>query len=149
MYLRDYRDIIGGTVLMLIGTSATLYALFYLEMGTVFVMGPGMFPAAIGFILALFGVAILLPALFRPGDLPDSDFRSLAAITAAILVFAVMIRPFGLIPAVIALTLVSSRADSELSPLGTLFLAAVLSLGATLIFRIGLGVPIAIVAWPW
>lgn len=149
MLARDYRDIVGGAALILFGGFAALHAIFFMRMGTFSQMGPGMFPAGVGCIIALLGAAILLPALFRRGVAADIDLRSGAAVIAGMLAFATMVAPFGIVPAVLALTLIASRADSKLSPLGTLVVAATLSAGAALIFRVGLGVPVAIVAWPW
>lgn len=149
MHSRNYQDILGGAVLILIGAAAAIYALATLRIGTISQMGPGMFPAAIGGILAVFGLAILIPALFRPGEMLRMDVRSFTAILVSILAFAAMVRPFGMVPAIAVLTLIASRADSRLSPLGTALVAAGLCLCAILIFRIGLSVPIAIIAWPW
>lgn len=60
-----------------------------------------------------------------------------------------MVRPFGVVPAVIAMTWVASRADKEFSHFGAIVLAVILAILAALIFPIGLGVLIPIVAWPW
>lgn len=149
MYARDYRDILGGGALILIGGFAAFHALTALTLGTISHMGPGMFPAAVGIILAAFGAAILLPALFREGERLDVDIRSFAAISLSIFAFAVMIRPFGLIPSVIALTFIVSRADSKLSLLGTTILTTCLFVSATLIFQVGLRMPVAAINWPW
>lgn len=149
MPTRDYQDIIGGAALILTGAFVTAYALATLSMGTITEMGPGMFPAALGVILAGLGVAVLVPAIFRAGEMPGVDLRSLLTISFSILAFAVILRPFGLIPAIVVSTLVASRADSKMSLPGVVLLAAGLALGATLIFRVGLGVLIPILAWPW
>lgn len=149
MPARDYRDILSGIVLILIGTFATVHALNTLSIGAISNMGPGMFPAALGVALAGLGILILIPAIFRAGEKLSVDVRSLLAICLAILAFTVMVRPFGLIPAVIVLTLIVSRADSKLSPIGTVILAVCLAVSATLVFRAGLGMPIATIAWPW
>lgn len=149
MYARDHRDIMGGGALVLIGVSAAVYALLFLQLGSLSRMGPGMFPIALSSILIGLGLAILIPALFRSGEMPSVDLRSLVAVLASILVFAILIRPFGMIPAIAALVLVVSRADSKLSPIGTVSLTACLSLGATLVFKFGLGMPVAAIAAPW
>lgn len=149
MPARDYRDIFGGAALILIGVFAVIYALTTMALGTVSSMGPGMFPTGLGVILAGFGVAILVSAMLRTAEMPIVDIRSLAAICASILIFAIMVRPFGLIPAIVVQTLAASRADSKLSLIGTAVVAASLALGATLIFRTGLGMQIAAIAWPW
>lgn len=149
MLAKDYRDIAGGIALILVGTFAAVYALRFLRVGTISQMGPGMFPAALGVILVIFGVAILVPALFRSGESLHVNTRSFVVVSASILAFALIVRPFGLIPAVVVMTLIASRANDKLSLIGALILAACLSAVATLIFWMGLGLPLDAVNWPW
>ena len=149
MRTRDYRDICGGGFLVIPGACDAFYAMTTLNVGTIMHMGPGMFPAAISFILMALGLAVLLPALFRTGEFPRIDGRPLLMILVSILAFALMIRPFGMVPAIIVQTVLASCADSKLSPLSTVVLASCVAFGAALIFKIGLGIPVAIVNWPW
>lgn len=149
MPARDYRNIFGGGTLILVGVFIALHSLTTLTLGTISNMGPGMFPAGLGFILAALGIAIVVPALFRAAPLPEVDVRSLVAILGSVLVFALLLEPFGLVPAIVGLTLIASRADSKLSLLGTAILAVCLSIGTTLIFQVGLGRQISILNWPW
>lgn len=148
MPARDYRDVIGGAALVVAGAFIAHYSIMFLSLGTISNMGPGMFPAALGCILVVLGFAISVPALYRAGPLPDIDFRSFMAISLSVFAFALMLRPFGLIPAIMALTLIASRADSKLTALGTLMLAVGLSVTAMLIFRVGLGMQVAAIRWP-
>lgn len=149
MPARDYRDIIAGAALIVIGVCTAIYTLTSLKLGTTTRMGPGMFPTALCVLLVIFGIIVLVPALSRAGEMPRIDKAPLAAILLSILAFALMVRPFGVVPAVIVMTAISSRADSKLSLLGTAILAALLALLAALIFPIGLGLLIPIFAWPW
>jgi hypothetical protein len=149
MRARDYRDICGGGFLVILGAGAALHAITVMDIGTAARMGPGMFPAAIGCILAALGLAVLVPAMFRSGGFPSTDGRSLLMILMSVLAFALMIEPFGMVPAIIAQTVLASCADRKLSLLGTAVLAACVAFGAALIFKIGLGIPIATVNWPW
>lgn len=151
MLSRDYKDILGGGVLIAVGLFAAVYAVLHLTIGPISRMGPGMFPAVAGILLAVLGLAIFIPALFRrapAGALAQFDFRSLLAISGGILSFAVLLQPFGLVPAIVAQTLIASRADSKLTIFGAGILACFLSLGMVLLFKIGLGVPVAILNWP-
>jgi hypothetical protein len=66
MARRDYTDILGGALLVAFGLGVGFYAQRY-NIGTLTRMGPGFFPAALGFLLALLGLAILLPGLRRTG----------------------------------------------------------------------------------
>lgn len=145
----DYRDIVGGGFLIAIGAFATIHAVNTLDLGTVFQMGPGMLPAALGCMLAAGGLMILVPALFRAGHMPTVDVRATVMVLISILVFAAMIDSFGIVPATMAAAVVVTRADSRLSAAATAVLAAGLAGGAVLIFQVGLDMPIKIFAWPW
>lgn len=71
------------------------------------------------------------------------------AVGGGILMFAALIEPFGLVPAIAALVLVASRADGALSlPAAALAIAGA-SVAIVGIFGFGLGFPMKIAAWPW
>jgi hypothetical protein len=145
----DYRDLVGGVALIAVGLAVTANSVLFLSLGTASSMGPGAFPAGLGVVLAVLGAMIALPALFQSGEFPSIEVRPLLAVLGAILIFALVMESFGLVPAVTALTFIAGLADRRLSLLGTAALAAALSTIATLIFRTGLGLPIPIVSWPW
>lgn len=149
MQTRDYRDMIGGLLLICIGGFAIIYSLASLRIGSISRMGPGMIPMLLGIILASLGLAISLPAFFRSGEMPKIETRSLFAVIVAMLAFALLLRPFGIVPAVIALTVIASQADAKLSPLGLAITAICLTATAVLVFKVGLGIPLALVSWPW
>lgn len=140
---------LGGGALMLIGGFVAVNAFATLSLGSVSKMGPGMVPAALGCILGFIGLAIFIPSLYRAGSLPSFETRPFVTLLASILSFAIIVRPFGLVPAVVVLTVIASSADSKLSPVGIAALAAVLALLATLIFIIGLEMRLSVFAWPW
>lgn len=145
----DYRDILGGGFLMALGGWAALHAVNNLELGTVFQMGPGMFPAALGCLLAAGGLGILVPALFQAGSMPKGDFRAATVVMISILIFAFTIDSFGIVPSTVLMTAVVTRADSRLSAKTTALLATLLALGAVLIFNVGLGMQVEPFSWPW
>jgi len=148
MYQRDYRNIVSGLLLIIGGLAIALYAGLSYPLGTLRQMGPGLFPTALGCLLAIFGAFLFVPALFRPGDFPKVDGRSTVAVLAGVGVFAVLINPFGLIVAIVASTGVSSLADVRVTPKMVVVLSAVLSLLAYLIFKLTLGLPVAMFRWP-
>jgi hypothetical protein len=149
MHARDYRDIIGGLVLVLIGLFVVVYATTQLEVGSLARMGPGLFPAALGALLCGFGVIVAVPALFREGAPISMEVRPFVFVLASILVFGLTIRRFGVAPAVVALTLVATLADRRLSWRGSILLAASLAAIAVLIFNVGLDIPIEALRWEW
>lgn len=146
----DYRDILGGTMLILIGASAMLYAVTMLNLGTMVRMGPGMFPAVLGFILTGFGVAIFVSGLIRRGAVPlDVRLWSPLFVLVGVAAFALLIGPFGLIPAIVAVTTISSFAELKVRPVSLAVLCVVLSLIAWLVFQVGLGMTLAMFRWPF
>lgn len=145
----DYRDLIGGALITLAGLAAMYYSLTAFTVGTAARMGPGYFPALVGSLLALCGIIILIPALLRAGTMPTFELRPLFWISLSTLAFALLLVPFGLVPAIIVQTLLAGISDCKLSWRGALLLAATLAVGATLIFKVGLGLIVPVFAWPW
>lgn len=149
MPTRDYRDILGGGVLVVIGALTLIHTLTALNVGTISRMGPGMFPAALGVILIVFGALIVVPALFRHGAMPQLRIWSPLFVLSGVAAFALTIRPFGLMPAILAVVVISSFAELKVRPVSIAALCAVLCLIAWLTFRVGLGLPIAMIRWPF
>ncbi|MBX3661589.1 MAG: tripartite tricarboxylate transporter TctB family protein [Burkholderiales bacterium] len=146
---KDGRDLIAGALLIAIGMFCALYAAHHYPLGSVSRMGPGMFPAVLGYVLAALGLLIALPAWFRRGSLPRPEFRPLFFVLLGTLVFALTVERIGVVPAIFLLTGLSVLADSKLGIIGTLLLAAALSAAAVLIFLFGLGIPIHPFVWPF
>jgi hypothetical protein len=145
---RDYRDVIGGGVLVLLGALVMLYATTELQVGSLSRMGPGLFPAALGGILCVFGMIVAVPALFREGSPVTIELRPFFFVLASILVFGLMVHPFGIAPAVIAMVLISTLSEGRMSWPGALLLAAILAGIAVLVFNVALDIPIEAVRWP-
>ena len=145
----DYRDFIGGGLITLTGLGALYQSLTAYTLGTAGRMGPGYFPALVSGLFALCGLMILIPALLRAGPKPVFEWRPLFWISLSTLAFALLLVPFGLVPAIIAQTALSGLSDSKLSWRGSLILAASVAIGATLIFKVGLGLIVPAFAWPW
>lgn len=149
MVSRDYRDVAGGLLLLLFGVSFSCYAIEHYDLGTLRRMGPGMFPTGLGFVLAFFGLLLFVPALLRPGIRPEIRVWTPLFILSGVAAFALTIRPFGLLPAILAVTVISSMAELKLRPASLSVLCIVLCLIAWLTFRIGLGLPMPMVNWPF
>jgi hypothetical protein len=149
MHARDYRDIIGGGVLLCVGAFVVAYATTQLEVGSLARMGPGLFPAALGALLCGFGAIVAVPAFFREGTPVSVDGRPFVFVLASILVFGLTIRRFGVAPAVFVMTLVATLADQRLSWRGAIMLGVVLAALAVLIFNVGLDIPVAPIIWEW
>lgn len=149
MLSRDYRDVAGGLLLVALGLWVAWYARAYYEMGTLRRMGPGMFPAAMGLILAGFGLGIAIPALFRKGERVYPEFATAFFVTLGVAAFALLIKPFGLIPAILGVVILSSLAELKIRPLSLAVLCVSLCLIAWLTFRVALGLPLPMARWPF
>lgn len=153
MQNRDTKDIVGGVVLSGIGLFATFHALTHLPLGTFARMGPGMFPVLLGIALFGFGLLVLVPALLRSAPssiaVADIDMRSFVCVVAGVTAFALMIENFGVVPAVVVMTVIVRFAEEERRILRPLVLGAVLAAVAVVIFRMGLGLPFKIAGWPF
>lgn len=143
----DAVDLIGGGALILFGVWVGYYAGTEYSIGSLRRMGPGFFPAAVGWLVALFGVLVFVPALFRHGEHPWPAFRPLVTIIAGGLAFALLIEPFGMVPAAISLVVVAALAETGFRPIRTAILAVVLAALAVVVFSKGLGIPVPAVRW--
>ncbi len=144
---RDYRDMMAGALLLLLGAGAAWYALENYRIGTVTRMGAGMVPMALGVVLAGLGVVILIAGWFRKGVIPEVRVLTPICIFGSIAVFGMMIQPFGLLPAVMASTTVASLAEKEFRPLRILVSGVILSVVAWGIFVFGIGLSIPLATW--
>lgn len=149
MMSRDYRDFIGGATLTVFGVWVAWYAGEHYNLGTMRRMGEGMFPVALGVILAGFGLAIAIPALFRPGVRVYPNYFTALCVSAGVAGFAILVKPFGLIPAILAVVIISSIAELKFRPLSLAGLCVALCLLAWLTFRVGLGLPLPMFKWPF
>lgn len=107
------RDIIGGGLFTLIGLGAYLIALGY-NPGTALNMGPGYLPRAVAGAMVVLGLVQIIGALRNKGqrDLVDGfNWRALILILGAIVAFAVLVKPAGIIPAVSLMIVIAWFAD--------------------------------------
>jgi len=148
-YSRDYRDLIAGAILIVGGLVFAQYSAAHYSLGEVSRMGPGMFPTALGYLLAGLGVLIGLPAWFRRGTLPLPEVRPTLLVIASVLSFALTVEFVGMVPAIFIMTGLAVLADNKMGLVGTIFLASLLALSTWLIFRVGLGIQMRPFVWPF
>ena len=147
MLNRDFRDILSGLLMMLIGLGVSWYANQHYEIGTLNRMGPGFFPVSLGLVLAVIGFFIALPALFRPGSPMKVEVKTLILVIISIAVFAASLRTMGILFATAAAVLVSSSADNELTWKGRFAIAVGVASLVWLVFIYGLNMVLP--TWPW
>lgn len=139
--MRNPKDVYAGLIYIAFGLAAILLARDY-EMGSATRMGPAYFPTVLGGLLALIGAISLIRGLIVPGGPLDRfAWRPLAIIVGASVLFGFLLRPAGLVPAVLVLVIVGALASRRFRLVPTLLLAAGLAAFSALVFVKGLGVP--------
>jgi putative tricarboxylic transport membrane protein len=143
-----HRDVIAGTLFILIGAFALLVARRYYPVGSAMRMGPGYFPAVLGALLILLGAWVGLRA-FRRRDWERIDWgwKPLAWITASMLLFGFLMPRFGMIPALAALFFVAAAAGREFRFREVLILTVLMCAFAGGVFVYGLKLPYRLLAF--
>lgn len=140
--VKDPRNFLVGAMFLCAGAAALLIGRDY-EMGTAGAMGPAYFPSLLGGLLALVGAAgVVRSTLLAGAPLERFAFRRLALVAGALVVFGLLLRGAGLVPAVIVLVMGSSLAGADFRPGRALLLAFGLALFSFLVFVSGLGLPL-------
>lgn len=141
-------DILAGAVFVLAGTAFLVASLGY-EVGTLRQMGPGYFPAALSVLLIAFGLGVAGKGLLagQADAIGRITVRPLLMIGLALIVFAVTVDPWGLMPAVFCTAVLSALAAKDTTPLRLLSLAVGLPLACWLIFVLALQLRMPL--WGW
>jgi hypothetical protein len=132
-----------------VGAWIAHHALTSYTFGTLSRIGPGLFPTALGFAMAFLGLVIAIPAAFRSGAPVSFPFRPMLAVLGSIVVFALLVDTFGLVPAVIALVVGAILADDQHGWKSGILLTAFAAIAVWLIFGVLLGVSFRFFGWPW
>jgi putative tricarboxylic transport membrane protein len=144
--IRNPRDFWGGLVLIALGLFA-IWASMDLPGMRGFAFGPGTAPRMFAGLLGALGVAVMLVGLFTEGPgLERYAIRGPLFITVATILFAFMIRQFGLVLASYVSLVVSALGTTEFRWLETLIWAAVLTAFCVVLFPIALNLPLQL--WP-
>ncbi|MGE5512952.1 MAG: tripartite tricarboxylate transporter TctB family protein [Bacteroidota bacterium] len=146
-FVRKPKDLILGAVFLLISLLVISIAAGY-EMGTSRQMGPGYLPLILGGCLSLIGLILIGGSLFGPVVTHDAFMlRPAAFVLGATLMFAVLIRPLGLLLTVLLVVLPAALASSRNQILPVLALALALSIGTTLLFPLALGQQVPVLGY--
>ncbi|WP_119153510.1 tripartite tricarboxylate transporter TctB family protein [Caldimonas tepidiphila] len=144
---RDLQDLAGGLALSALGLFVAFYARQSYDFGTAARMGPGFFPTILGWMLAVLGLLVAVPAFFRSGSLPQVEWRTFAIVMGSVLAFAFSLKTLGLIPATALAVFLSSLADREITWRGRALVVAGVTAVTVLIFVTGLGMILPL--WWW
>jgi len=138
--IRRSKDFASGSLFFVVGIAAFVVVREY-TFGTARNMGPGYFPTVLGALLAGLGLLIIGGALFgnRAQAIESFALRPLLLVLGGTLLFAWLLRPAGLVPAIVTAVLVGAAATPASRPVPALMLAALLAAGCALVFVAGLG----------
>jgi hypothetical protein len=146
--IRNEKDFWSGVMFVVVGLTFALFAQNY-EMGTAQRMGPAYFPTILGGLLAVLGAIIGLQGLTvetTEGKIEKFHFGPLFAVLGAVVAFGALLRPGGLIVALVALMGIASFGSHEMKFKELIPLAIGLALLVLAVFIWGLGLTIPV--WP-
>jgi putative tricarboxylic transport membrane protein len=140
------RDLYGGVALIMLATVA-LIASAELPGQRGFAFGPGTAPRLFSFVLAAIGAAVALGGVFAEGP-PIEKYRVRGPffVIIAILAFAAMIRPLGLVPATFLAFMISILGSTEMRWIESLIAAVGMTLFCVFLFVYLLNLPFQL--WP-
>jgi hypothetical protein len=142
------RDVQAGLLYLVIGFAALIVGRRY-AMGTIDDMGSGYFPFLLSVLLMAIGLASVLCGALQGGEAAEPPhWRTLALITAAILLFGLATPMLGAVITLPALTFACMAASKTFAlNRATLLFVAALTTFCLLVFLKGLGLSIPIKGW--
>lgn len=148
MHVRNARDLLAGCLFLIFGVAFLVFAQDY-HLGSARRMGPAYFPVVLSLLLIVIGMATVARGLLVPGTpVRDVAGKALALVTAAVVMFGLLVQGAGLGLATVALVLVSAFASRSFGLLPALLLALTLAAFCILVFIVGLGLPFPTLG-PW
>lgn len=136
--LKLNHDFLGGCLMIAIAMAAYFLGQSY-AVGTLNRMGPGYLPAALSILLGGIGLTLAIASQFQPAEAPEIRIRPLLAVAAALVAFAFLLRPAGLMPAAFVCVVLGSLSDSKITWLERLVLGIAVALFSAGVFILGLG----------
>jgi len=138
--IRNQRDFGAGIMYMVIGLFFAIVATQY-KMGTAAKMGPGYFPFYLGIIMFLLGLLVLVKSFSAKAAIeaiPKFNWRIIAQITGAVVLYGLLLPKMGFLVAVTVLVFVAAGASKEFTWKGTAINAAFLVTFTYSVFVVGL-----------
>jgi uncharacterized membrane protein len=138
--IRNQRDFGAGIMYMVIGLFFAIVATRY-PMGTAAKMGPGYFPFYLGLLMVLLGLLVLVRSMGAKASIeaiPKFNWKIIAQITGAVVLYALLLPRMGFLVAVVVLVLVSANASKDFTWKGSLLNAAFLVIFTYSVFVVGL-----------
>jgi putative tricarboxylic transport membrane protein len=144
--IRNPRDFWGGLAMVLVAVVA-LWATRELSGMQGFAFGPGTAPRLFAGMLGACGIIITAIGFFTDGPAIEKyAFRGPILVVAAILGFALLVRPVGLVIAAYLTFLIAISGSREAKLIESLIAAAGMTAFCVALFYYGLGLPFQL--WP-
>lgn len=141
MTIRSAQDYVGGVVLMAVALFA-LWASSDLQGMRGFSFGAGTAPRMFGGLLVALSAGVALTGLITEGSaLAHYSWRGPLFVMAAILFFALAIRPLGLVVTAFTSFMIAATGSHETRWLEAAIVGACLTLGCAILFPYVLGLP--------
>jgi putative tricarboxylic transport membrane protein len=148
MQIRSIKDLLAGLIYIFFGASAIFIARDY-NMGTAVKMGPAYFPTVLSMLLIAVGAISVIRAFILQGTpIGVISIKGLFLVTAAIVVFGLLVRGAGLAIALPLMLFISAAASVKFHWQTMLMIALGLTLFCVLVFVKGLGIPLPVIG-PW
>lgn len=141
-FIRHPKDFLTGLLFIAFGAAFILVARNY-PLGSALRMGSGYFPTMLGGLLILIGLVTFIRSFFLPGE-PIKGFsvKGLFIVIGSTILFGLLIRPAGLVIAIMVYVMLSSYASKDFKWQHSLALAIALAIFCVLIFIKALKVPL-------
>lgn len=134
-------DFWAGVTFFVTGLAAMIIAWDY-RFGSTLRMGPGYFPVVLGGIMIGFGLVIMIKGLRRRQKIKGNwSIRALILLPLSLVLFGVLMRHAGFLPALVVLIFGSAAAGKDFKFLEVLPLAGLLILISWIVFVWGMGLP--------
>jgi hypothetical protein len=144
----DKREMLAGGLFVAVGALFLLGAQAY-EMGTPMRMGSGYYPALLAGLLVLLGLLIIVRGVIvgrrdgSPGEPLALEWRGAVPVLGGIAAFGLLVSGGGLYIAMPAAVGIAALGSRPIRPVAAIVTAVAMTVVSDLIFRRGLGLPIA------
>jgi len=143
--IRSEKDFYVGLLYLGLGAAGLWFGQTY-PFGTPARMGAGFFPLVIAALLVVFGLVAIWRGLAVEGaQIGTIEWKGMALITASVVAFGLLLKPAGLIVAIVASGLIAAFASDRFKlDWKALFGLVAFAVACALVFVTGLGLPISI-----
>lgn len=144
--IKNPKDFWAGLMFIVFGLFFIIGAQNY-QLGSAARMGPAYFPTLLGGLMAVVGGIVFFRSFVLKGEkVAAFPLRLIFFITMSLLLFGYLLKPIGLVLALLCLVVVSAFAGHEFRLKEALMLTFVLIALSVLVFVKGLGLPFPL--WP-